>query len=381
MSILPEIFNRTPALATLAPDWPGGFWWHWLVFTIIIIACVLLVVIGMVTAERRFIGFFQARHGPNRTGPFGVLQLIADGIKGMLKEDIIPDRADKLVYWLAPVITFFPTFLLFAVIPFGDRAVLADLNVGILFFLAVGSISTVGIFMAGWGSNNKYAVISALRIVASVVSYEIPVILSVVGVILISGSLSLNQIVVGQNIPYILYQPLGFVLFFIGGCAEVARSPFDLMEADSEIVAGYHTDYSGMKYLAFMIAEYCEALGIAAVISIFFLSGWKGPGLLPWIWLLIKICVVFFVMIWIRATVPRVRIDQLMALAWKFLLPLSIINLIITAVEVLVWPDGLPWITILINIAVMVILILVWSRLFKLGWGKIETGKIRDRYC
>lgn len=356
-------------------------WWHWLVFTVIIIACVLLVVIVMVTMERRFIGFFQGRHGPNRTGPFGIFQLIADGIKGMLKEDIIPDRADKLVYWLAPIITFFPTFLLFAVIPFGDRAMLADLNVGILFFLAVGSLSTIGIFMAGWSSNNKYAVISAIRVVASVVSYEIPVILSVVGVILISGSLSLNQIVVGQTVPYILYQPLGFVLFFIGGCAEVSRSPFDLMEADSEIVAGYHTDYSAMKYLAFMIAEYCEALGIAAVIAVFFLSGWKGPGLFPWLWLLIKIFIIFFVMIWIRATIPRVRIDQLMALAWKFLLPLSIINLVVTGIEVLIWPNGFPWMAIPINIVIMAVLILLWSTFFKPGWGKVETGKIRDRYC
>jgi NADH-quinone oxidoreductase subunit H len=363
--------------AALPPDWPGGFWWHWLVFSVIIVIFVLVIVIGFVFMERRVIGFMQARRGPNRTGPFGSLQLIADGIKGMLKEDIIPDKADKLIFWLAPIVAFFPVFLIFAVVPFQNGAWLADLNVGILYILAISSITTIGIFMAGWGSNNKYSMISAMRVVASVVSYEIPVVISIAGVIILAGSMSLNDIVLKQNIPFILLQPLGFLLFLMGACAEINRSPFDLLEADSEIVAGYHTDYSGMKYLAFMIAEYSEGLAISAVIATVFLSGWKGPVLPPWLWLLIKIFIVFFVMIWLRGTLPRLRIDQLMALAWKFLLPLSLINLFITAIEVVRWPDGLPWLAVPINIAIMAALVILWSRFIKMGWGKVEVRSLR----
>jgi NADH-quinone oxidoreductase subunit H len=370
--------------APLPPDWPGGnFWFHWLFFTFIIIALVFLVLIVVTFGERRILGFMQARRGPNRTGPFGTLQIIADAVKSLLKEDIIPDKADKLLFWLAPIIAFFPVLLIFAVIPFQNGATLSDLNIGVLYILAVSSLSIIGIFMAGWASNNKYSMLGAMRSIASVVSYEIPVVLSLVGVIIIAGSLSLNQIVIAQNIPFILLQPLGFVLFFIGGCAEISRSPFDLLEADQEIVAGHHTEYSGMKFILFYLVEYAEALALSAIIATVFLSGWKGPVLPPWLWLLIKVLFVYFLMIWTRATLPRVRIDQLMALAWKFLLPLSLINLVITGVEVLVWPgpDGLPWKIVPINIVIMIVLVLLWSRLFKLGWGRVETGKIRDRYC
>lgn len=370
------IFN-----APLSPDWPGGFWWHWLVFTIIIIAVVFAILIGVTFGERRVLGFMQARRGPNRKGPYGAFQIVADAIKAMLKEDIIPDKADKLLFWLAPIVAFFPVLLIFAVIPFQNGAMLADLNIGILYIMAISSISVIGIFMAGWSSNNKYSMLGAMRSIASVVSYEIPVVISVVGVILITGSLSMNQIVISQNIPFILLQPLGFVLFFIGGCAEISRSPFDLLEADQEIVAGHHTEYSGMKFTMFYLVEYAEALALSAIIATIFLSGWKGPVLPPWLWFLIKTLVVYFAMIWTRATLPRVRIDQLMSLAWKFLLPLSLINLVITGIEVLVWPNGLPWVAVPLNIVITIVLILLWSRLFNLGWGRVETGKIRDRYC
>jgi NADH-quinone oxidoreductase subunit H len=370
--------NNPAILNAIAPDWPGGFWWHWLVFSLIIIVFVLGIVIGLVFFERRAIGFFQARRGPNRTGPFGTLQLIADGIKGLLKEDIIPSTADKLVHWLAPIIAFFPVFLIFAVIPFANGAMLVDLNIGVIYVLAISSISTIGIFMAGWGSSNKYSMLGAMRDVAAVVSYEIPVVLSAASVVILAGSMSLNQIVLAQHIPYILLQPLGFLLFFISGCAEINRSPFDLLEADSEIVAGYHTEYSGMKYLAFMIAEYSEALAMSAIIATFFLAGWKGPLLPPWLWLIVKIFAVFFVMIWLRGTLPRVRIDQLMALAWKFLFPLALLNLIITGVEVLVWPAGLPWVAVPINFAITAFLILLWSRLYKFGWGRVEVNRVEQ---
>ncbi len=365
--------NSLGHLQTLPPDWPGGFWWHWLVFTVIIIAFVLTLVMGYIWIERRGMGRMQARLGPNRTGPFGLLQPVADAIKVLLKEDIIPDNADKIVHWLAPVVAFAPALMIFAVVPFQDGALLVDLNIGILYVVAIGSVSTLGIFMAGWGSSNKYSLLGAMRNVAAVVSYEIPVVLAIAGVVLIAGSLSLNQIVIAQNIPFILLQPLGFLLFFIAGCAEINRSPFDLMEADSELVAGFHTEYSGMKFAMFYLVEYAEALVISAIITTLFLGGWRGPVLPPWLWFVLKVIVVFFVMVWTRTTLPRVRIDQLMALAWKFLFPLALINLIITGLQVLAWPEALPWIMILVNIAIMVILVLLWSKLFKLGWGRVEV--------
>ena len=358
---------------TLPPDWPGGFWWHWLVFTVIIIAFVLALVMGCIYIERRGMGRMQARLGPNRTGPFGLLQPVADAIKVLLKEDLVPARADKIVHWLAPVVAFTPALMIFAVVPFQDGALLADLNIGILYVVAISSVSTVGIFMAGWGSNSKYPLLGAMRNVAAVVSYEIPLVISILGVVLIAGSLSLNQIVLAQDIPFILLQPLGFLIFFIAGCAEINRSPFDLMEADSELVAGFHTEYSGMKFALFYLMEYAEAVAISAIIATLFLGGWRGPLLPPWLWFLIKVIAVFFVMVWTRTTFPRVRIDQLMALAWKFLLPLALINLFITGVEVLTWPIALPWVMIFVNIAIMVILVLLWSRFFKLGRGRVEV--------
>ncbi len=358
---------------TLPPDWPGGFWWHWVVFTVIVITFVMLMVMAYIYIERRGMARMQARLGPNRIGPFGLLQPVADAIKVLLKEDIIPAKGDKIVHWLAPVVAFTPALMIFAVVPFQDGAALVDLDIGILYVVAISSVSTVGIFMAGWSSNNKYSLLGAMRNIAAVVSYEIPLILSILGVVLIVGSLSLNQIVMAQDIPFILLQPLGFLLFFICGCAEINRSPFDLMEADSEIVAGFHTEYSGMKFALFYLAEYAEALAISAIITVLFLSGWRGPVLPPWLWFLLKVIAVFFVMVWTRTTFPRIRIDQLMALAWKFLFPLALINLIITGIQVLVWPEVIPWVMIFVNIAIAVILVLLWSRLFKLGWGRVEV--------
>ncbi len=371
-SYLNQMLLQHEASVRVPPDWPGGYWFHWLFFTVVIIAFVLTIVMGFIYFERRALGRIQSRLGPNRTGPFGLLQPVADAIKVLLKEDIIPDKADKLVHWLAPIVAFFPVMLIFAVIPFQNGAMLVDLDIGILYIMAVSSVSTIGIFMAGWSSGNKYSLLGAMRAVASVVSYEIPLVLSIIGVILLSGSLSMNQIVIAQNIPFILLQPLGFLLFFISGCAEINRSPFDMLEADSEIVAGFHTEYSGMKFAMFYLAEYAEALAMSAIIATLFLGGWRGPVLPPWLWFIIKIFVVFFLMIWTRSTLPRVRIDQLMALAWKGLFPLALINLFITGVEVLLWPAGLPWLAVLINIVIMVVLLLLWSRFFKLGWGRVE---------
>jgi NADH-quinone oxidoreductase subunit H len=298
---------------------------------------------------------------------------MADAVKVLLKEDIVPLTADKIVHFAAPIVAFAPMAMIFAVVPFGDGALLADLNVGVLYVVAIASVSSVGILMAGWGSSNKYSLLGAMRNIAAMVSYEIPLVFSLVGVVMIAGSLSLNQIVVEQDIPFILLQPLGFLVFFIAGCAEINRSPFDLMEADSELTAGFHTEYSGMKFALFYLVEYGEALALSAMISTLFLGGWRGPFLPPALWLVVKIVIVFFVMVWTRTTLPRARIDQLMSLAWKFLFPLAVLNFLVTAVEVLAWPQGLPWPLIFVNLAVMVLLVILLSRTYKVGWGRVEA--------
>jgi NADH-quinone oxidoreductase subunit H len=373
VAIIDFAVNSRLSAAAAPPDWPGGYWWHWLFFTIALIVFVLVMVMGAIYIERRELGKMQSRLGPNRTGPFGLLQPVADAVKVLLKENIVPTAADKLVHWLAPIIAFAPVLMIFAVVPFQNGALLADLNIGILYVVAISSVTTVGVFMAGWGSSNKYSLLGAMRNVAAVVSYEIPLVLAIVGVVLVAGSLSMNQIVLAQNIPFILLQPLGFLLFFIAACAEINRSPFDLMEADSELVAGFHTEYSDMKFAMFYLVEYAEAIAMSAIITTLFLGGWRGPLLPPWLWFIVKTLIVFGVMVWTRATLPRVRIDQLMALAWKFLLPLAVINLFITAIQVLAWPDVLPWAMVGINIAVAIVLVLSWSRFFKLGWGRVEV--------
>ena len=369
----PDLLIRNLPMQAVPPDWPGGYWWHWLFFTVVLIGFVLVMVMGVIYFERRGLGRMQSRLGPNRTGPFGVLQPVADAIKVLLKENIVPDKADKLVHWLAPVVAFVPALMIFAVVPFQNGALLADLNIGILYVVAISSVSTVGVFMAGWGSSNKYSLLGAMRNVAAIVSYEMPLVLAIVGVVLVAGSLSMNQIVLAQDIPFILLQPLGFLIFFAAGCAEINRSPFDLMEADQELVAGFHIEYSGMKFAMFYLVEYAEAIAISAIITTLFLGGWRGPLLPDWLWFIVKALIVFFFMVWTRTTFPRVRIDQLMAFAWKFLFPLALINLFVTAIQVLVWPEALPWIVIIINFAIMGILILLWSKFFKLGWGRLEV--------
>ncbi len=358
---------------TLPPEWPGGYWIHWGVFVVIILAFVLLMAMGFIWLERREVGRFQARLGPNRVGPFGVLQPVADAIKVLTKEDIIPAKGDKLVYWLAPVVAFVPALMVFAVVPFQDGALLADLNIGILYVVAISSVSVVGVFMAGWSSNNKYSLLGAMRAVSQVVSYEIPLGLSILGVVVLTGSLSLNSIVEAQDIPFILLQPLGFLIYVAAAAAEINRSPFDLLEADSEIVAGFHTEYSGMKFALFYLVEYCEVLAVSVIVTTLFLAGWKGPLLPPLLWFLIKVFGVFTVIVWVRATVPRLRVDQVMAFAWKCLLPLALLNLLITGIQVLVWPEILPWAAVFLNLAIMVVLILLWSKFFKLGGGRVEV--------
>ena len=360
--------------------WLGSIWPGWaayivpaIVGIVVVLGFVLTMVIVFIWYERRLLGRFQVRLGPNRLGPEGIFQPIATAVKILLKEDIVPAKSDKVIHWLAPVIVFVPVLMIFAVVPFGERAILTDLNVGVVYVVAISSISAVGIYMAGWASNNKYALISALRAVAQMVSYELPVVLAILGVVLMSGSLSMTQIVASQKIPFLLLQPLGFVIFFLGTVAEMNRSPFDLLEADSEIVAGYHIEYSGMKFAMFYLGEYGHALACSCIIATLFLSGWQGPLLPPIIWLVIKVMAVFSVIVWMRATLPRLRVDQLMAFAWKGLLPMAIINLFIVAAEVLWLSEITPWLMVAVNFVFAGVLVLLWSKLFTLGGGRVEV--------
>ncbi|MCX6010484.1 MAG: NADH-quinone oxidoreductase subunit NuoH [Chloroflexi bacterium] len=360
--------------------WLGGIWPEWaayivpaIVGIVVVLGFVLTLVIVFIWYERRLLGRFQIRLGPNRLGPEGIFQPIATAVKILLKEDIVPAKGDKVIHWLAPVIVFVPVLMIFAVVPFGERAILADLNVGIVYVVAISSISAVGIYMAGWASNNKYGLISALRAVAQMVSYELPVVLAILGVVLMAGSLSMTQIVASQSIPFLLLQPLGFVIFFLGTVAEMNRSPFDLLEADSEIVAGYHIEYSGMKFAMFYLGEYGHALAYSCIIATLFLSGWQGPLLPPIVWLVIKVMAVFSVIVWMRATLPRLRVDQLMAFAWKGLLPMAVINLFIIAAEVLWLSEITPWLMVAVNFVFAGVLVLLWSKLFTLGGGRVEV--------
>jgi NADH-quinone oxidoreductase subunit H len=351
----------------------GSQWLHWLIWIVIILVFIFGMVIFFIWFERRAMARMQSRLGPNRLGPLGLFQPLADVIKVLTKEDIVPTLADRLIHLLAPVVAFVPVMLIFCVIPFGNNALLADLNVAVLFVVAMSSITGVGIFMAGWSSNNKYTLLGAMRDVAAMISYEIPLILALSGVVLLAGSMSLNEIVREQNIPYILLQPLGFLIFFMAGSAEINRAPFDLLEADSELVSGYHTEYSGVKFAMFYLVEYAEALAFSALVATFFLGGWKGPWLTPWLWFLLKVVLVFFLLVWVRTTLPRVRIDQLMSFAWKFMLPLAIINLLVTAVEVLVFPD-LSWLMVGVNLVLAVALVFIGSKWIKNTRGKAENG-------
>ena len=347
-------------------NWRLGTWEAYLtagMFLILILVNALFALTTWYTyMERRLLGRFQGRVGPNRTGPFGLLQPIADAIKLLTKEDILPIAADRWVFNFAPIVMMAPTFLLLAVIPFGTYNFLTDLNIGILYIAAISSIGAVAVLMAGWASANKYAMFGSMRAIAALVSYEIPVMIALLGVVISTGSMSLVDTVVNQRIPLMIVQPLGFLIFLVGISAELNRTPFDLTEAESEIIAGFHTEYSGMKFGAFYLAEFGNLLIASALITILFLQGWKGPWIPAPFWFLAKIFVVAFVFIWIRATLPRLRIDQVLSFAWKFLLPLSLINVTALSLQKLLWPDpstldlllisGINWVITIIGIFV-----------------------------
>jgi len=290
-----------------------------------------LILAYLTWLERKVLSDMQQRIGPMRTGPHGLLQPIADGIKLLVKEDVHPKTVDRWVFLLAPIVMFVPVVVVLAVIPFGKTLVMADLSVGIIFLLAVSSLPTLGVIMASWAQNNKYAVLAGLRRAAEIISYEISMVFCAVGVVLLAGTLSLPGIVEAQSpIPFIILQPLGFVIFFIGLLADLGRIPFDFQESESELVAGYTTEYSGMKFSFFFLAEYLELFVAGGILTTLYLGGWNGPFLPSWLWFAIKTFVVVWVVLWLRATLPRVRIDQLLAIGWKWLLPLALLNIVIT---------------------------------------------------
>ncbi|MCH2673751.1 MAG: NADH-quinone oxidoreductase subunit NuoH [Dehalococcoidia bacterium] len=305
-----------------------------------IINAVLGGVLALIWGERRLLGRFQQRTGPNRWGPQGILTSTADAVKVMFKEDIIPEEADKYIFNLAPLLLVVPVFIIFSVIPFGMGLYAVNINVSVLFILAVTSISGLSIICAAWASANRIAIFSALRSVAMLISYEIPVGLSLVGILLITESMSVMDIVNYQSLPFILIQPVAAVVFFLGSLAEINRTPFDLTEAESELAAGYQNDYSGMKWGLFYLGEFAAAIAAASVFSTLFLGGPNGPILPGIFWLTIKVVGVLFVIIWIRATWPRFRIDQVLNLAWKGLFELTLVNIVVTSVTVIIWPEG-----------------------------------------
>ena len=320
------------------PSWISAVW-----FTLGAL-CVLGIVIFFVTYaiyfERKVIGWMQFRKGPNRVGPFGLLQTVADVAKLLLKEDTIPAKADRVLFIMAPALAFIPSFAALAIIPYGMNLQFADVNVGFLYYVALSGVTTIAIVTAGWASNNKYALLGGMRSAAQMISYEVPLVISVVGVAMMTGSLNLREIVLAQEGYFwnwnFLPQIIGFVVFLVSALAELNRTPFDLPEAESELVAGYHTEYSGFRFAFFMLAEYVYLYAIACLTTILFLGGWNPPlpqlAFIPGIvWFILKFLAVVFFVFWVRATFPRLRVDQLMGLAWKALLPLAMLNIFITA--------------------------------------------------
>lgn len=340
----------------------------------VLVNAVLLGAAAFVWMERRLIGRFHNRIGPNRWGPFGLFQPFADMLKLVFKEDTMPANADKPIFILVPIAMIMPVILMMAVVPFAQNTVLANLNVGVLYVLAVTSVTTLAIFMAGWSSNNRFAMFGAARGVAVLISYEVPVVISLLGVVLVAGSMSMVDVVSAQTVPFFLVQPMAFFVFLAGTSAELNRTPFDVAEAESELVAGYHTEFSGVKFALIQAAEFGGVAASAAVIVTLFLSGWAGPAsaYLGWLWFMIKVGIIAFIFIWIRATYPRLRVDQIMALAWKFLLPLSLINLLATVLEVFFLRDDSGvlstadlWIMAGINVVLLVVAIGLFGNMIR----------------
>jgi NADH-quinone oxidoreductase subunit H len=345
-----------------------------------VFAFLMLSVLFIIWLERRVVAFMQTRIGPNRVGPFGLLQSLADGIKLFFKEDVRPTSADRVLYPLAPVLMMVPAFLSVSVLPFGDhfgteRAQLTDLNVGILFVLAMSSLQVYGIVLAGWSSGSNYPLLGGVRSSAQMISYEIAQGLSIVGVLMYAGTLSAAGIVAAQHgdpiigfIPrwYVVPQLPMFAVFLLAGIAETNRAPFDLPEAESELVGGYHTEYSGVKFALFFLAEYLNVITVSAVATTLFLGGPDGPvvhGFLPWLWPILwfvaKIYLFIFLFVWLRATLPRLRFDRLMAIGWKYLIPVALVWVLVTGVVLTVNLGAVSRRTLYVGIGVVAVLLLL----------------------
>ena len=360
---------------------PESLDWVVFVITALILGAVVLNALILSTAlytwfERRVLGRFQSRLGPNRWGPFGMLQPIADLVKLISKEDTVPEGADRPVFNLAPIVFLVPALIVFSVLPLHGGSFVGKLNVGLVFIVAITSVNTLGVFMAGWASRNKYAMFGAMRGVAMLVSYEVPMGLSIVAVAIGAGTLSLSGVVLSQDVPFLLVMPLGFFVFVTAATAEMSRTPFDMIESDSELGAGYNTEYSGIKFALLQLNEFMAPIIVAAIVTTLFLSGWRGWGPVPGtVWFVIKIFLVVCAFLWIRATWPRLRVDQIMGLAWKGLFPLAIVNIFAIAVEVEVLRDDVTgalsrndlWIMAAVNWAGTIATIAVLSRVLNRG--------------
>jgi NADH-quinone oxidoreductase subunit H len=323
------------SLDWLAYAFAGG------VLALMVITTMVLATAVNTWVERRGIGRVQNRLGPNRWGPFGLFQPLADFVKLLTKEDLAPEGTDKPVFSVAPLVLLVPAFLVVSVIPFGPDSFLGRLNIGALFVIGVTSAGAVGIFMGGWSSRNKYAMLGAVRGVAMLISYEVPMALAITGVLLVSGSLSMFDIVQAQRIPFLLVQPLGFLVFVAAASAEMSRTPFDQIEAESELGSGYATEYSGMKFAIWQMAEFMAPVVTGILVATLFLGGTRGWDPVPGqVWFVIKVVAVVLMMLWFRATWPRLRIDQIMGFAWKGLFVLGLVNLFLLAVEIELLQDA-----------------------------------------
>ncbi|MDY6835859.1 MAG: NADH-quinone oxidoreductase subunit NuoH [Chloroflexota bacterium] len=374
-----------------------NWWGHFLLFAPICIFGALTFLLLFLWFDRRYWARYQIRVGPNRCGPWGLLQCLADGLKMALKEDIIPSKVDKFLHGLAPLLIMFPVLMVFAIIPFANArsGVVPDLNIGLIYLVGITSIVGIGLLTAGWASSNKWSLVGAMRSIATMVSYEFPVVLSLVGVGLMAGTLSMNGIVEAQerNGWFILLQPLGFLIFFVGMMAETGRSPFDFMECESELGCGVNTEYSGLRFGIFQMVEFMEGVLMSFIVATLFLGGYSFPGsqgifpegalgaVFGLIAVMIKMFIVYIFLGWIKCTMPgRLRIDQWMGFAWKALLPLSVLNLIIVAFEVVAFggaPNFPAWV-LFINLPACIILIMLWSRFWTTGGGRINVRAVRQ---
>jgi len=322
---------------------------EWTIKSIFLLVVLLTGFAYLTLFERKALARIQVRVGPNRAGPGGVLQPVADGLKLIFKEELIPANAYRTIFILAPIITVIPALVILGVMPWGTSITLfgrqiplylTDINVGVLYIISIASISIYGIVLAGWSSNNKYAMLGGLRSSAQMISYELALGLALIGPVLLASSMSLSEIVEAQRpVWFVVYQPVGALIFFIAVLAEVNRAPFDMPEAEQELTAGYHTEYSGLKFALFYMAEYIKMIAVSAIGATLFFGGYRGPfidqvPLLGPVYLFIKILIMLFIMVWVRATIPRIRYDRLMAFGWKFLLPVALVNVFLTAVLV-----------------------------------------------